>query len=221
MILAVFMLKYYIMKFNKKEIFEIINSNGDLIGKEDVPTTGSDLESQASNTTDYNQRVGTQPFRYDMLGRFGFSMLPFMEGKENQEQTELLNDLAKLMYDKYMDTLKYYFKNPNKIKSDYRMHSEHTFEDQPEERKKMDFDWAKKIIKIIESHFEKAFKEPKNIYESAVVEDKVMDKKNEDEISTKGEDKEIREKRLEKIAGLINKLEKKDINKLINLLERK
>jgi hypothetical protein len=46
-----------------------------------------------------------------------------------------------------------------------------------------------------------------------------MVKKDEDKMSSKSEDKEIRDKKLEKIAGLINKLEQKDINKLKNLLE--
>jgi hypothetical protein len=232
-----------------------------------------------------NVKIGTQPFRYDMLGRFGFTLLPFFEGKENQGQTELLNDLAKLMYDKYMETLEYYYRNPNKLKSDFRMHSEHDFETQPEDKKKIDFEWAKKVAKLVEKHFENAFKEPEQIdennnlsfgfdddikqnlrklglddqrveqlidlhtkwlemvrdkysaediaqklftynqnlnkvNEAAVIEDKVVDKRSEDEISKKSDGNDIKGKQLEKIAGLINKkLVKKDIDKLINLLE--
>ena len=70
------------------------------------------------------------------------------------------------MYDKYMETLEYYYRNPNKLKSDFRMHTEYNFNTQPEERKKIDFDWAKKVIKIIEPHFESAFNEPENIDEN-------------------------------------------------------
>ena len=137
------------MKFKKRELKEIIDSNGELIGNNNIPTNDANAETQASNTTDYNAKVGTQPFRYDMLGRFGFTLMPFMEGKEeNQGQKELLNDLAKLMYDKYMETLEYYYRNPNKLKSDFRMHTEYNFNTQPEERKKIDFDWAKRVIKI-------------------------------------------------------------------------
>ena len=33
------------MELTKKELYEIIDSNGELIGKEAVPTTGSDLET--------------------------------------------------------------------------------------------------------------------------------------------------------------------------------
>ena len=81
------------MEFKKKDLTEIIGSDGNLIGNNAIPTTGADLESQANNTTDYNAKVGVQPFRYDMLGRFGFTLMPFLEGKESQEQLELLKDL--------------------------------------------------------------------------------------------------------------------------------
>ena len=205
------------MKLKKKDLLEIIDSNGELIGKNDVPTVDANADSRANNTTDYNAKVGTQPFRYDMLGRFGFTLMPFMEGKENQGQVEMLTDLINLMYDRYKEVLEFYYRNPNKLKSDFRKLSSESADPQ----KEINVEYAKKIIKIVEKHFEKAFKEPDTLDESTVVEDKVVDKKGEDEISSKGEDKEVREKKIEKIAGLINKLEKGDIDKLINLLERK
>ncbi len=208
------------MKLTKRELNEIIDSNGELIGKNDIPTTGSDLETQASNTTDYNAKVSMQPFRYDMLGRFGFTLLPFFEGKENQGQIELINDLAKLAYERYMEILEYYYRNPNKLKSDFRIMSEKNFDTQPDDKKEQNFKCAKNIVKIVEKHFKNAFKEPENLDEAKVVEDKVVDKKTEDEISKKSEDKEVKEKQVEKIAGLINKkFDKQAIDKLINLLE--
>jgi len=210
------------MILKKIDLLEIIDSNGELIGKNDTPTNGSDLESQANNTTDYNAKIGTQPFRYDMLGRFGFSNLSFTEGKENQEQKELLKDLAVLVHEKYMKDLQYFYKNPNKLKSDYRKVVGDKFHS--EECQKADMEWAKKIIKIMELYFENVFKEPideiNSITESKVEEDKLVNKKSEDEISKKSENQEIKNKKLQKVAGLINKLDKKDIDKLINLLER-
>ena len=207
------------MEIKKRALTEIIDSNGDLIGLNSIPSTGSDLESQANNTTDYNTKIGTQPFRYDMLGRFGFNLMPFFEGKEDEEQNDLMDDLAKLMYDKYLEILEYYFRNPNHLKSDYRLHTECDFETQPEEGKEFDVKWAKKIIEVIHPYLDSD--ESKSIDEGAVAEDKVLDKKSDDEMSKKDDDKDVREKKLEKIAGLINKLEKGDIDKLINLLERK
>jgi hypothetical protein len=218
------------MKFKKQELLEIIDSNGDLIGKNDVPSVDANADTQASNTTDYNAKVGTQPFRYDMLGRFGFTLLPFFEGKEDEGQAKLLQDLADLMHEKYIEVLRYYYKNPNKLKPDYRKASEgkiHT-----DECKTSDMEWAKKIVKLIQPHFEKAFKEPidedeisnlneDTVVEDKVIEDKIVDKKSEDEISNRSEDKEVREKKLEKIAGLIDKLDQDAKDKLKNLLERK
>jgi len=214
------------MKIRKKELFEIIDSNGELIGKNDVPTIDANAETQASNTTDYNQKIGTQPYRYDMLGRFGFTLLPFFEGKEDQGQKELLKDLAQLMHDVRIDTLEYYYKNPNLLKPDYRKHA--AGEAHSEQCEKEDIAWAKKFIKAVEPHFEKAFKEPidetgaineDKIAEDSVVEDKLVDKV-EDELSKKGEDNDVREKKLEKIAGLISKLDQKDKDKISNLLEK-
>jgi hypothetical protein len=195
-----------------------------------------------------------------------------------------------------METLEYYYRNPNKLKSDFRMHSENDFESQPEDKRKIDFDWAKKVIALIHPYLEDkdvekkpvdeeisskkpiTFKSRKNdlfyitfkfddnerlssvdnkwdigfpdwwglevpetdiinffrrkypefylvdnsLNEVAVIEDKVVDKKTEDEISKKSDDKGVREKNLQKIAGLINKkFHKQDIDKLINLLENK
>jgi len=207
------------MIYKKKELDEIIDSNGELIGKNDVPTSGANLETQASNTTDYNQKIGTQPYRFDFLGRMGFSGMGFYEGKEDINKSDLLNDLSELMHEKHLETLKYYYKNPNKLKSDYRLASEN--DKHSDECEKNDIEWAKKIIKTIAPHIEKAFEEPKTIDEGKVAEDKVIQKKSEDEMSKKSEDGGIKSKKIEKIAGLINKLEKKDIDKLINLLERK
>lgn len=196
---------------------EIIDSNGDLIGKNDVPTIDANADTQASNTTDYNAKVGTQPFRYDMLGRFGFTMMPFMEGKEEKAET-FLQELTGLMHNRFVDLTNYYIKHPNMLKPDNRKAKEEGV-GHNEECEKRDIKWAKEIMELVEKHFGDA---PENIDESKLVdEDKLVDKRGEDEISKKGEDKEVREKKIEKIAGLINKLEKKDIDKLINLLESK
>ncbi len=205
------------MKLKKKEIQEIIDANGELIGSDDIPKNGSNLETQANNTTDHNAKIAQQPYRYDMMGRFGFNLMPFYEGEDKEPENELLDKLSRLMYDKYMEMLEYYYRNPNKLKSDFRIQSEKDYDSQPEEKREIDKKWAKKIISTIHPYLE----EKEKIDEGKVVEDKVIEKKNEDEISKKSEDKEVRDKKIEKIAGLINKLDKKDIDKLMNLLERK
>ena len=212
------------MKLKKKDIDEIINTNGDLIGNDDIPSTGGDLESAANHTTDYNAKVGQQPFRYDMLGRFGFTLMPFMEGEDkNQSQAELENDIVDILKDRYLDILKYYYKNPQKLKSDYRKHI--TDDEISDKIIKENVIWANKILKIVEKHFEKSLKNldeqfQENLVESKVVEDKIV-KKVKDKMSTKSDDGEVQGAKLKKIAGLINKLDvdKKKIIK--NLLEIK
>ena len=206
------------MIIKKKELNEIIDGHGDLIGADDIPNVDANADTQASHTSDYNQKVGTQPFRYDMLGRFGFTLMPFMEGEDkNQGQAELENDIVDLMNERYLDLLKHYKRNPKRIQSDYRKHV--TDGEISDETMKYNVEWAEKILKVVEEHFGKAFSQIEKIDEGKVIEDKMLGKK-EDTMPSKSEDGEIREKKLEKIAGLINKLEKKDIDKLINLLER-
>lgn len=205
-----------------KYLNEIVDGNDDLIGADDIPTNGSDLESQANNTTDYNAKVGQQPFRYDMLGRFGFTLLPFMEGEEkNDGQAKLFNDLVDLMNDRYLDILKHYFKNPQKIKPDYRKHV--TDDEIADETMRHSVEWVEKVVKVIDKHFKESlqnldeqFKE--NLAEAKFFEDKMVNKKT-DEFTKKKEDGEVQDAKLEKIAGLINKLDA-DKKKIIkNLLE--
>jgi len=215
------------MKIKKKDLNEIIDTHGDLIGTDDTPTNDANADTQAKNTSDYNAKIGTQPFRYDMLGRFGFTLMPFMEGEDkNQGQAELENDLVDLMYERYLDILKYYKRNPKRIQSDYRKHV--TDGENTEEGMKIDVMMADKILKIVEKHFGKAFNQiekidevfQENMAEGKMIEDKMVNRKDE-KLVDRDDSQEIRDKKIEKIAGLINNLEKKDIDNLINLIERK
>ena len=215
------------MKIKKKDLNEIIDTHGDLIGTDDIPQNDANADTQAKGTTDTNMKIGTQPFRYDMLGRFGFTLMPFMEGEDkNQGQAELENDLIDLMNDRYLDLLKHYKRNPKRIQSDYRKHV--TDGETSEETMKYSIEWAAKILKVVEDHFGKAFSQiekidevfQENMAEGKMIEDKMVDRK-EEKLVNKDDSKEIRDKKIEKIAGLINNLEKKDIDNLINLIERK
>lgn len=215
------------MKIKKKQLYEVIDSNGELIGKDAVPTAGTDLETQANKTTDYNYKVGMQPFRYDMLGRFGFTLLPFFEAEEKGgEKNELIEELAKFFYEDYMAMLKHYYKNPKTLQRDYRKKSELDFDS--DESTSHDYTKAKKVLDVIRPFLDKELKtldenireelDENAFFEGKIVE-KLVDKKEETELSKKSKDNGVRDKKLEKIAGLINKLEKKDISKIINLLE--
>jgi len=157
-----------------------------------------------------------------MLGRFGFTLLPFMEGEEKlQGQAELENDLVDLLNQRYIDILSHYFRNPQKVKPDYRKHV--TDKEIDDETMKHSVICAEKILKVIEKHFEEPFKNldeqfRENLAEAKFFEDKMVDKKN-NEFAEKKEDGEVQDAKLKKIAGLINKLDA-DKKKIIkNLLE--
>jgi len=224
-------LKNNILK--KKDITEIINSYGEIIGSNNIPSSGADLESQANNTTDYNAKVHAQPFRYDMLGRFGFTMMPFHESDDdggdniNDENVPILKAVAELMYEKFKNHLEYYFRHPHRLKSDYRVHSEASFDSQPQQNRETDYEWAKKVIATIHPFIDDDKPESKdkssnqNGVDEGMVQEKVLNKKTEDELTNKSDSREVRDKKIKKIAGLINKLDKKDVDELINLLERK
>lgn len=205
-----------------KQINEIVDANDDLIGANDIPTNGSDLESQANNTTDYNVKTGQQPFRYDMLGRFGFTLLPFMEGVDrNEGQTELLDDISDDLFEFYKEILEYYYRNPNVIKSDFRKLSKEGDDNIDlisDSIKNIFGKQSEKIIKIIEKHFENAFEKSETLDESKVDEDKMVDKIDK-EFSVKSDNADIQDAKLKKIAGLINKLDKDNKRKIKNLLE--
>ena len=203
----------------KEKIEELLDADGNLIGTDDYPTTGANKEGDANNTTDYNARVHGQNFKNDFLGRFGFY---FYEDK--QEEPEVVEDLAKLMYDKFVDTMKYYHENPDELEKDHQLHANGAFETQPREKKEVDYKWAWKVMSTIKPHLEKTLDSMSVsegiVNESKVVEDKLVDKKDKG-MKNKKDDKELKSKKIEKVAGLLNKLNKDDLNKLVNLLELK
>jgi len=219
------------MEYKKKDIDEIIDGNGELIGNDAIPSVDANADTQAKHTSDYNAKVGTQPFRYDMLGRFGFTLMPFMEGEDKEKIFSsaefmghpLTKELAEFLYDKNKETLKRYYKNPKAMQNEYRQISPLEFDD--DESNQTQFRMAADILEILKPHLDDSLKQldeqfKENLVEGNVVEDKMV-KKKEDEMSTRSDVGDVREKKIEKIAGLINKLEKQDIDKLINLLEKK
>jgi len=73
----------------KKDILEIIDSDNNIIGTEDTPETGSNKETEASKTTDYNAKVHGQNFKNDFLGRFGF----YFYESETTDKPEVIREL--------------------------------------------------------------------------------------------------------------------------------
>jgi hypothetical protein len=210
------------MKVRKGDIDEIVDANGDLIDLENIPPNGSNLETQANNTTDYNVKVGHQPFRYDMLGRFGFTLLPFFEGVEDSKPDDLLDELARYMWKRYMEIIEHYYRNPQKLKNDFRKKSKLSFEE--DESNEIDYETAEKILEIVKKHMGESLKQldenmKEGLGESAFIEGKMLDKKEKRGVVSKKDDKEVLDKKVKKIADLINKMDKDDVKKIKNLLE--
>ena len=209
------------MKLTKSQIQEIVDATGELIGADDYPENGVDLETAANNTTDYNSTIGHQPYRYDMLGRFGFTLLPFFEGEEKGGKDDLLDAFEKLMHDRYEDILGHYYRHPNQLQPHYRKLSKG---ENPPESVKYDKEWAEKALDLVKKHFEGALKElnenlKEGLNEGSFREGKMLEKKDDKGVVGKKEDKDVVSKKAKKIADLINKLDKEDIKKIKNLLE--
>lgn len=197
------------MKLTKKEIQEIIDSDGSLIGGKSIPTNGADIASSSNKTTDYNMRVGRQPFRYDMMGRFGFTLLPFFEGEGGEEKTKLLDELSSLMFNRYVDIVRHYNKNPKQLKVDYRKIVDGT----STKEKQVNLDLANDVLKIIEKYFKNTFGEEDII-------DEYLANDSKDNLVNKSPNTDIMDKKLVRVAGLINNLDSKNKDKLFRLLER-
>jgi hypothetical protein len=200
-----------------KLVNEVVDANNDLIGASKVPQNGSDVQTRAANTTDYNSSVGHQQYRSDFLGRMGFSSL-FYESKANtnaNSEENLVDDLSRKLFKIKYDILKYYYKNPNLLKSDYRKFDDNDNNELIDDKSK---EYAKEIMNIIEPHITKALDEV-TINES-ISEDKLIKSKNKEEFSKKNNDNEILDKKIQKISGLFNKkLDDNNMKKLIKLLE--
>lgn len=194
-----------------RKINEIIDSDNNLIGYSDNPEKGGELESQAKNSTDYNAKISRQPYRYDMLGRFGFTLFPFFEGADSDENVEKLNVIAELMFETYKKTIEHYYKQPKNLKSDYRRLSQN--EDySPKFLEGMGEKLEENVSKILNTLNNK-------IDESSVAEDVVMREKTKKWMDDKSKDGEVLGGDIKKAVDLINKMDKKDVIELINILE--
>lgn len=198
------------MNISKEKIQEIIDGDGNMMGDTDKPEVSPDQETQASKTTDYNAKAHGQNFKNDFLGRFGFY---FYESEGDNTNVEDM--LAKIMYEKYKETLDWYHKNPDKVNSDWELHQNTTFEDQPEGSREHDYEWASDILKALAPHMKK------DLNEAKVVEDKLTDKKDDKSVSDKKKDNDIVDTKMKKVADLLDKLSDKEIDKLITVLESK
>lgn len=215
-----------------RKLMEVVDDEGNLLTKTDDLKAGGELETQASNTTDYNATISHQPFRYDMLGRFGFTLFPFFEGDEkNEKQQELLDEINNLLLNNYIQTLEYFYKNPKKIKQEYRELSDEDFDTNiiSDDIKEKYQNLTKEILEKIQPYIEKELEgvqqklDEVNLDENNIIEDNIMKEKTKKWLDKKEKDKGVLGKEnIKKLADLLNnKLDGNGLKTLSELLETK
>lgn len=205
---------------NKQKLYEIVDTHSDLIGADAMPHTGPNIETAANGTTDDIIKIATQPFSYDMMGRFGFTMMPFYESVGDEDKLGLVNKIGKFLYDNELDIIKYYHKNPNKLQPDFRKKSKVKFESLNDNDVEKLIPLVNKLLDDISPYLNKHVEK---INEIKVVEDKILLNRIDNEFKKKGEDKnnDVLNTKIKKVADLINKMNDDSKNKLIDLLEKK
>ncbi|MFW5847367.1 MAG: hypothetical protein ACOCVF_00410 [bacterium] len=201
-----------------KKLNEIVNQDGELIGSEQTPEHGANLDSDAKNTTDYNLQIGHQPYRYDTLARFGFLGMPFYEGVDDKSKIyDFINESYGVLTEYFKKMLGEFYKNPNKTKAEYRKYKESNFDELSENRKKDVYETITKIYELVDKYQEK----DENVNESKLVNGVVEDlvKHANNGICNEKEDVELLDKEIKRVAELINKLDHEERKKLRTLIE--
>jgi len=203
----------------KREIYEVLDSDGNLIGQDDMPHSNPN-EISADGTTDHNAAIGHQHFAHDFLGRFGFNMYNESEGDDEGGSTdELLKEIAKLNFEKFKEMIDSIYLDPNKI-GDYNKLVQKKFEDLTPEESKSDFEFAKKVVALLQGKSKKK-KEPTLTENeiSKMIED-VITKHDDDKSIVKKSDNDILDSKVkDKIKSLLSTLSDKDKSELIKHLK--
>lgn len=203
----------------KKEIIEVLDSDGNLIGQDDMPHSNPN-EISADGTTDHNAAIGHQHFAHDFLGRFGFNMYNESEGADDSGSTdELLKEIAELCFEYRKGILEEIHFDPNKF-GDYNVLSQKEFDDLTPEESKSSFEFAKKIVSLLHGKSKK--KEEPTLTESEIskmIED-VITKRDDDKSIVKKNDNDILDSKVkDKIKSLLSTLSDTDKSELIKHLK--
>lgn len=190
-----------------KKVNEFIDDDLNIIGNKDTPTISNNNITVQNSTTDKSAMNNVQNFRNDFLGRFGFYFY-----ENDAERPPVVNDLAKLMYDKYKETLEYYYENNDKLESDYLKHIAR----EEGQLNDIDYKWADKVMEVIKPHMENALDgvDHENVNES------IVEKEDDHDINKKKISNEMM-KSVDKVSELIDKLPDHVYDELIERIKRK
>lgn len=189
----------------KREIEEVLDSDGNLIGQDDKPSNNPN-EIGADGTTDHNAAIGHQHFAHDFLGRFGFYMYNEGEGDDNTLSTDdLINDIAREAY--------VFFDGDNDNFT--------AFDQLSQEVQNKYYDFANKVIGILHGKSEKEQLEP-TLSESELskmIEDVITKRDDDKSIVKRGDNDLLDDKTKGKIKSLLSTLSDKDKGELIKHLK--
>lgn len=183
------------------KIKEFIDQQLNLIGNDDEPTTGPDMETEVGTAiTDKNAGIAHQDFDYDFNAKFGFGLW-----ENTDKNNPLLKELAELIYNK-----------SDEKKKEFSSLSEN------DQLKKSSYGIANEIMEVFKKHIkEVGFKQNKletnKLSESElkkVIEDIVLFKK--DTPLAKKTDKDVLSKT---ITDKIDKMSKDDKELLIKYIK--
>lgn len=189
----------------KKEIYEILDGDGNLIGKDDQPENNPN-EIGAMGTTDHNATISHQNFSHDFLGRFGFSMYNEGEGDDNTSSTDdVLNKIAQEAYT--------YFEGENDNFTPYVELSQ--------EIKNKYLGFASKIISILNEKPTKSIEPTLSESELSKMIEDVITQRTDKSLSNKKGDNDILDSKVkEKLKSLLSNLSDRDKGDLIKHLNQ-
>lgn len=187
----------------KKDIYEVLDSDGNLIGNDDKPANNPN-EIGADGTTDKNAAIGHQHFSHDFLGRFGFNM--YNEGDNTSSTDDLMSEIAKASYDYFVDSADQSAPFET-LSSDIQNHY---------------YKFAQIIISLLNNKSEKKELEP-TLSESEInkmIEDVITKRDDDKSIVKKGDNDILDDKVKSKIKSLLSTLSDKDKGELIKHLKK-
>jgi uncharacterized protein (UPF0333 family) len=188
----------------KREIQEVLDSDGNLIGSDDQPANNTN-QIGADGTTDHNAGIGHQHFAHDFLGRFGFYMYNEGEGDENASSTnELLMSIAREAYNYFMNDED----NPT------------SFEAMDKDMQDFYINFAKKVIGILNVKKEPIEPTLTESEISKMIED-VVTNKIDRSMFKKNNDNDILDSKVkDKLKSMLSKLSTQDKSELIKHLKK-
>lgn len=164
------------MKHIKTKLDEILDADGNLMGKNPIaPDNSPNNITKSNKITDYNIIVGRQQFDDDFLGRFGFH---FYENT-NINENNLMDILAEIEFEQYKRFLKFFIDNFSKENLKiWKNLAEKDFDELTKEEKKSDYYNAGIVVSKLKEYI-------KSKKDETITEEEIVNKKSDKDMVDK------------------------------------